>query len=83
MLGSGQFGTVYEGVWKQSPTQSVSVAAKTLKEDARAMDRIKFLQEAATMAQFKHPNVIFFYGIAKKDKKVKEFWRLFAYFGAV
>ena len=46
------------------------MAVKTLKDDASQIDRIKFLQEAAIMAQFKHPNVVALYGIAQKAGKV-------------
>ena len=46
------------------------MAAKTLKDGASEMDQIKFLQEAAIMAQFKHSNVVALYGVAKKDDKV-------------
>ena len=46
---------------------------KTLKDDATMMDRVKFLQEAAIMAQFKHPNVVALYGVAKKNGKVDRF----------
>jgi len=69
ILGSGQFGTVHKGTWEQ-PSKAVTIAAKMLKTDASAMDRIKFLQEAATMAQFKHPNVVTLYGVAKKGGNV-------------
>ena len=34
-----------------------------MKASADEMDRVKFLQEAAIMAQFKHPNVITLYGV--------------------
>lgn len=69
-IGSGQFGTVNKATWQQSAFQSIQVAAKTLKDDASQTDRIRFLQEAAIMAQFSHPNVVALYGIAKKAGKV-------------
>ena len=61
-LGSGQFGTVNKGVW-QSPRGAVEVAIKTLKPGSNQTDQVKFLQEAAIMGQFKHPNVIKLYGM--------------------
>ena len=61
-LGSGQFGEVYKGVW-QVPDGDVEVAVKTLKEGAGQEDRVKFLQEAAIMGQFKDPNVVTMYGV--------------------
>ncbi len=69
-LGSGQFGTVNNGIWKQTPRNAMNVAVKTLNSDASMTDRIKFLQEAAIMGQFRHPNVVALYGVAKKNGKV-------------
>jgi serine/threonine protein kinase len=43
---------------------------KTLKDDASQMDGIRFLQEAAIMAQFRHPNVVALCGVAQKSGKV-------------
>ena len=39
------------------------MAVKTLKEGSKEEDRVKFLQEAAIMAQFKHTNVVEMYGV--------------------
>lgn len=68
-IGSGQFGTVSEGVWNVSTSQSVPMAAKTL-DGTSDSDRIKFYKEVVIMGQFKHPNVVGLYGVAKKDGKV-------------
>ena len=46
------------------------VAVKALKEDATRTDRVKFLQEAAIMGQFRHPSVIQLYGVAARGKTV-------------
>ncbi len=59
VLGSGQFGVVYKGVLECGGGDGVvEVAVKTLKEGSREGDRVKFLQEAAIMGQFKHSNVV-------------------------
>ena len=68
-LGSGQFGTVNKGVW-QLPGGAVEVAIKTLKPGSDEMDQVKFLQEAAIMGQFKHPNVIKLYGVVTVGEPV-------------
>ena len=68
-LGSGQFGTVNKGVW-QSPGGAVEVAVKMLKPGSDEMDQVKFLQEAAIMGQFKHPNVIRLHGVVTVGKPV-------------
>ena len=61
-LGSGQFGQVDKGMW-HSPRGPVEVALKTLKAEASEEERVKFLQEAAIMGQFHHPNVVKLYGV--------------------
>ena len=49
---------------KPSSKEKVDVAVKTLKEEASEEDRVKFLQEAAIMGQFKnHPNILKILGI--------------------
>ena len=70
MLGSGQFGTVHQGKWMQTPKEMIHVALKSLNNDASGADRLKFLQEAATMAQFRHTNVIALCGVTDKDGTV-------------
>ena len=69
VLGSGHFGTVHKSVW-QIPGGSVEVAVKTLKEDASEDDRVKFLQEAAIMGQFLHPNVVKLHGVVTVGEPV-------------
>ena len=68
-LGFGQFGNIEEGAWING-SQEVQVALKKLKEDASSQDRVKFLQEAAIMAQFNHENIIKFLGIVPEDDHV-------------
>ena len=64
-LGSGQFGNVEKGMW-----QSKEVALKTLKTGSLEEDKVKFLQEAAIMAQFKHPNIITLHGVVSDKQSV-------------
>ena len=68
-LGSGQFGVVHKGVL-QSPEGEVDVAVKTLKEGSGEEDRVKFLQEAAIMGQFKHHNVVTMHGVVTNGEPV-------------
>ena len=76
MLGSGAFGTVYQGVWSHStaaidsnkPPSLEEVAVKTLEDGGSEEDKIKFLQEAAIMGQFDHPNIIKLIGVTLDNK---------------
>ena len=69
-LGHGQFGGVHKGKWK-SPKGEYEVAIKVLDPTkSQNDDKVKFLQEAALMAQFKHPNVILLYGIVTEGGPV-------------
>ena len=70
MLGSGQFGGVQMGIWNGSIGRC-EVAFKTLNPTIIQPDaKVKFLQEAAIMAQFRHPNVILLYGIVLDGEPV-------------
>ena len=71
-LGSGQFGTVHKAEWKMNTKAgSRLVAVKTLKTGADETDKVKFLQEAAIMGQFSHPNVVKLYGIVITGEPVR------------
>ena len=67
-LGSGQFGNVEKGTWESKA--DLEVALKTLKAGSEDMDKVKFLQEAAIMAQFKHPNIVILYGVVSDREPV-------------
>ena len=71
-LGSGQFGTVNEGVWR-SPTGDVGVAIKMLPRDCIEEEKVKLLQEAAIMGQFSHPNVVKLHGVVTVGEPVSSF----------
>ena len=62
LLGSGAFGSVYRGTLTSgSGNQQMEeeVAVKTMENNGSSEeDRVKFLQEAAIMGQFHHPNII-------------------------
>ena len=60
---------VTKGVW-QSPDGPVAVAVKQLQLEATELDRVRFLQEAAIMGQFYHPNVVTLHGVVTKDDPV-------------
>ena len=49
-------------MWKRQGTRPVDVALKSLTKTSEE-NKVKFLQEAAIMAQFRHPNVIMLHGM--------------------
>ena len=71
-LGSGQFGSVEQGVWKRQGTRPVDVALKSLNKTSEE-DKVKFLQEAAIMAQFRHVNVIMLCGVVIRGEPVRKY----------
>lgn len=70
-LGSGQFGSVSEGIW-ETEAQNTAVALKVLKEGYSKTDKLKFLQEAVIMVQFRHPNVVAMFGMVTEGEPVSE-----------
>lgn len=60
-LGGGQYGEVYEAIWKRYGN---TVAVKTLKEDTMALK--DFLEEAAIMKEMKHPNLVQLIGVCTR-----------------
>lgn len=61
-LGGGQYGEVYEAVWKRYGN---IVAVKTLKEDTMALK--DFLEEAAIMKEMKHSNLVQLIGVCTRE----------------
>lgn len=61
-LGGGQYGEVYEAIWKRYGN---TVAVKTLKEDTMALK--DFLEEAAIMKEMKHPNLVQLIGVCTRE----------------
>ncbi len=60
---------MFKGKW-HNKNCVVEVAVKTLKEGAGEEERVKFLQEAAIMGQFKDPNVVTMYGVVTAGEPV-------------
>uniref|UniRef100_A0A1A7XZF7 receptor protein-tyrosine kinase n=2 Tax=Iconisemion striatum TaxID=60296 RepID=A0A1A7XZF7_9TELE len=64
VLGEGEFGSVVEGLLKKTDGSSEKVAVKTMKLDSFSQREIEeFLNEAACMKDFDHPNVIKLLGV--------------------
>ena len=69
VLGAGNFGEVNKGKW-QCEQGSVEVAVKTLKAGSSEEDTVRFLQEAAIMGQFRHPNIVELLGVVTLAERV-------------
>ena len=75
-IGSGQFGNVYKGLWYTSgnepnpflASEPISVALKTLHNCSTLDLKTTFIQEAAIMGQFSHPNVLRLLGIVSRTE---------------
>ncbi len=63
---------MYKATYTLSPTNAVDVAVKTLHEGATEQEKVKFLQEAAVMSQFKHINVLGLHGIIVEEDSVSK-----------
>uniref|UniRef100_A0A915Q067 Tyrosine-protein kinase n=1 Tax=Setaria digitata TaxID=48799 RepID=A0A915Q067_9BILA len=61
-LGEGAFGEVYLAQYVQM-NKVLSVAVKTMREEASRQARLKFMKEARIMRKFSHPNVVKIMGI--------------------
>ena len=69
-IGSGQFGNVSKGVWKYR-NETMKVEVKSLNQSAGEGERAKFLQEAAIMGQFYHPNIVRLHGVVTMGEPVR------------
>ena len=56
----------------QSYKGPVDVAVKMLKVEASEEEKVKFMQEAAIMGQFRHPNVVKLHGVVTVGEPVSE-----------
>jgi serine/threonine protein kinase len=67
VMGSGHFGVVFKGEWAAAPgvegERNINVAVKILKTGTAKKNKVKFLQEAAIIGQFSHPNVVKLLGV--------------------
>ncbi|XP_029965730.1 protein tyrosine kinase 2 beta, b isoform X2 [Salarias fasciatus] len=66
ILGSGFFGEVYEGVYKQADGERVNVAVKTCKDCSPDVME-KFMSEAVIMKNLDHPHIVKLIGIIEDD----------------
>ena len=60
---------MFKGEWV-TPYGVKDVAIKSLTEGFKEEDKVKFLQEAAIMAQFRHPHIVRLLGAVTVDEPV-------------
>ena len=78
-IGSGYFGNVYKAKMElgdkddDDDDNRIEVAVKTLQKEAKQQEKIKFLQEAALMAQFHHTNVLKIIGVVAENNTVSKY----------
>ena len=58
------------GEWVSPEGTTLPIAVKILNTNVEEEQRVKFLQEAAIMGQFKHPNVVKLYGVVTVGEPV-------------
>uniref|UniRef100_A0A8C7N1D0 non-specific protein-tyrosine kinase n=1 Tax=Oncorhynchus kisutch TaxID=8019 RepID=A0A8C7N1D0_ONCKI len=66
ILGEGFFGEVYEGMYKKSNGERLSVAVKTCKDYSPDIME-KFMSEAVIMKNLKHPHIVSLIGVIEED----------------
>ena len=69
-LGEGEFGEVYKAVLKTATGTSQDVAVKVVKKGAPQEERLKLLQEAAILGQFRHNHIVHLVGVVTTDEPV-------------
>lgn len=57
--------------WRKSDEVTLEVSIKAASMNEAMSERVKLLQEAAILAQFRHPNVVRLHGITNKDNVVR------------
>ena len=71
-IGNGEFGSVAKAYWKKKSGE-IKVAVKSVppsEQSDSSEERIKLLQEAVMMGQFRHPNVVRLHGIVTAGTSV-------------
>ena len=64
VIGEGEFGSVFKGIYTEFNGQEVPVAIKTLREEQAYYDRDEFVREACVMMKLRHPCVVKLIGVS-------------------
>ncbi|KAG7465265.1 hypothetical protein MATL_G00174560 [Megalops atlanticus] len=69
-LGTGEFGTVYEGIFSPQEGVHIKVAVKTMKVGIDSQEELQsFLMEAEIMQSFNHDNVVKLLGVTLEQQQ--------------
>ena len=66
---------MYRAEWN-SPLGEFEVAVKSMTDKSDSPDTLRLLREAATLGQFKHNNVLRFYGVVTLSEPVRHAWSI-------
>lgn len=70
-LGEGEFGQVYSGQLQSAQNGPArDIAVKMTKNGAPQEERVKLLQEAATLGQFRHKHIVWLAGVVTLGEPV-------------
>ena len=78
-LGEGEFGEVYKAVLKTPTGTSQDLAVKVVKKGAPQEERLKLLQEAAILGQFRHIHVVSLFGVVTLGEPVSYKYVMYLY----
>lgn len=70
-LRTTEHSTTYVGDW-DSPQGQFEVVVKTMTDEAMDKDRLRLLKESSCMGQFRHVNIVRFYGVVTMTEPVSD-----------
>ncbi|TPP64974.1 Tyrosine-protein kinase PR2 [Fasciola gigantica] len=70
-LGEGEFGRVYQGVWRPDSGCVIQVAVKILNPHGLVENPSGFLNEIAVMHRINHPDIVHLYGVCMEPDSWK------------
>ncbi|KAL6053747.1 tyrosine-protein kinase receptor torso [Balamuthia mandrillaris] len=67
LLGSGEFGSVYKGLWRNTTVVAIKELKQSLVDNEQ--DRLDFVKESKLLMNLpKHPNVVVCYGVSFREE---------------
>ena len=66
LIGVGQFGKIFKGVYKRAGGSELPVAIKTIKQYESERERDSFQKEMTVMSKLVHPNIVRLFGLVQQ-----------------